>query len=637
MSTVQSWAGPSAQGHPYEFLEYKPDLSPQNIAQRRNDWLRAALDERDNWMRESKEMQALPMDILYLMGEQWPMRRPSYKASPVNNRLFRSMEQTIAILTDIRPTYEVKAHDDVFDDQAQLLTNITKAWWQKNDVDFQLAMAVIYAYLSTGFLRVAWNRNLCNGRGDFQVYPCSPYDVTPIGPAHMFQDWEGCIYEAVRSVAWFRRNFPGAGGLVQPDMGLSRYTKPMGKPGHMGGSQFDMLSPQAQRWVGKPREFGDSAISQAWYREFWIKDYSLNISKNVIRMGEPGTNWYYEVQPNQPLYPRGRLIITGGQDLIPLYDGPNFFWHGKFPFVPIRLKPVPWQFHGISELRSKIPLQDIVNTILAGTLDMIKKAINPPLLFPDNAFSDAVKNSMDPSMPNAKIGYNPMAPNKPEYQTAPQLPNYVQNTLMYTQNEQDDDSGLLDVSGLARKKVTPAGDTLQGLKEQQQTIMRLRGRYMEIGLQDLGELMVPSFCQFYTLKRRMWMFGRSGVTYQDVYDGNLSSLTPYGRDSREHAMNFSFEVVSGSALKLNQNDDQMLAMALRRQGDMDRKTLYQQLDMERLYVNVEKQLKEEQEQQIMQLQEASMRANMGMAGNNGAAPVHKGVGAHNPEKLLTPA
>lgn len=598
----------------------------------------------------------MPYDIMYLMGEQWPMRRPSYKASPVNNRLLRSMEQTVAILTDIRPIYEVKSNDSLFDDQATLMTKIIKAWWIKNDVDFQLAMAVIYAYLTTGFLRIVWNRNLCNGRGDFQVYPCSPYDVTPIGPAHRFQDWEGCIYEAIRPVAWFRRNFPGPGSMIQPNLELTRYAKPLQKPGNMGSIQFERLSPQMQNWVGSPREYGESAIAQTWYREFWIKDYSINTSQNVIRMGEPGTNWYYEVKPNHPLYPRGRLIMTGGSEHHVLYDGPNFFWHGKFPFVPIRLKPVPWQFHGISELRSKIPLQDIVNTILAGVLDMIKKAVNPPLLFPDNAFSDAIKNTLDPNMPNAKIGYNPMAAGKPEWQNPPMLPQYVSNMVQYAQNEMDDDSGLLDLSAIARKKVSPAGDTLEQLKESQQTIMRLRGRYIEIAVRDLGDQMTPNFCQFYTLNRRMWMFGRLGVTSQDVFDANLRTMVPAGKDPIEHAAMFSFEVTNGSLLNVNQGDQRMLAMALRRQKDMDRKTLYQQLDMEQLYDQVKKGLDDEQNDANMQQLQA-LKLAQGAAAQAPPAPdgsqaeppqlqpparggdiqTHKGVGAHSPEKLMTPS
>ncbi len=594
-------------------------------------------------MRDSKEMNNLPTDIAYLLGEQWPTNRPKYKASPVNNRLMRSMEQTVAILTDIRPTFEVKANDAIFDDQATLLTKTVKCWWADNDVDFQLAMSIIYAYLTTGFLRIVWNKQLCNGRGDFQVYPLSPFEVKPIGPAHRFGDWEGAIYESVRNVAWFRRMFPGPGSSVQADMALSRYAKPMMRPNNMSSAGFDQLSLQAQRWVGSPREFGESAIAQAWYREFWIRDYSINTSNNVIQMGTPNTNWAYEVKPGYPLYPRGRLIITGGGPMHVMYDGPNYFWHGKFPFIPIRLKPVPWQFHGISELRSKIPLQDIVNSILAGTLDMIKKSINPALMFPDDAFSDAIKNTLDPNMPNAKIGYNPMSPGKPEWQSPPQLPSYVQNTLLYSQNEMDDDSGLLDLGGLARKKVTPAGDTLQGLKESQQTIMRLRGRFVEISVGDLGDQMVPNFCQFYTLSRRMWMFGRSGVTSQDVFDANMASLVPHGRDPAHHAMGFSFKIVPGSLLNLDKNDNRMMAMALRRQGDMDRKTMYTEINLPELYSNVEKGLKQEQQDQLklqQQAQAGAMAAQMGAPPPSiapppgGQAPVHDGKGSDNPANLL---
>jgi hypothetical protein len=604
-------------------------------------------------MRDSKEIQNLPTDIIYLMGDQWPTRRPSYKASPVNNRLLRSMEQTVAILTDIRPIYDVKAHEDTWDDQAELLTKITKSWWLKNDIDFQLSMAIIYAYLTTGYLRIAWNKQLCGGRGDFQLYPLSPYDLIPIGPAHNLQDWEGCIYESVRNVSWFRRNFPGPGSFVQPDDSLSRYSKPFQRPRQAGALNFDMLSPQMQRWVGSPREYGESSIAQAWYREFWIKDYSVNVSSNVVKMGTPGTNWYYEVKPGGPLYPRGRLIITGGTDLYPLYDGPNFFWHGKFPFVAIRLKPVPWQFHGISELRSKIPLQDIVNTVLAGTLDMIKKAVNPPFLFPDSAFSDAIKNALDPNMPNAKIGYNPMAPSVPQWQNPPVLPNYVSNMGIYAQNEMDDDSGLLDVQGLARKKVTPAGDTLQGLKETQQTIMRLRGRYMEMAVRDIGDQMVPNEMQFYTLSRRMWLFGRSGVTSQDVFDGNTSTMVPAGRRAEDHAQNFFFDIGGGGTmLNVNQQNNQMIAIALRRTGDMSRKTLYKELDMQSLYDNVEKELDEEQDKQAKRLLAAQAGQTLTGAGGGGGMPelppppgagspaggppAHKGKGTDNPMNLLKP-
>jgi len=67
---------------------------------------------------------------------------------------------------------------------------------------------------------------------------------------------------------------------------------------------------------------------------------------------------------------------------------------------------------------------------------------------------------------------------------------------------------------------------------------------------------------------------------------------------------------------------------------MDRKTLYSEIDMASLYNHVEKNLKEEQQQQI----QAQMAAQMGMAGApapGGQAPVHQGMGSDNPANLLT--
>lgn len=623
---ADSWLGNTAS-HPFELIEYRPGSSPQSVNERRREWLDCAYNEAQSWIKESNEAQEMPKQILYLLGQQWTQRRPSYKAAPVNNRLLRSMEETIAILTDIRPVFTVKSNSKIFDDQADLMTNITRAWWMKNRVEFKLAQALMYAYLTTGFLRIVWDRNLCEGRGDFALQPLSIYELLPIGPQHSLQDWEGCIYEGVRTISWFRRTFPVEGSRVRPSGNLMRYAKPLQRSRTMGQTQFDMLAPQMQRWVGSPRSYGESVVAQAWYREFWVRDFSLNISNNVVKMG--GGNWGYEVNPGEMLYPRGRLIITGGDNYEVMYDGPNYLWHGKWPFVMLRLKPMPWQVHGISSLKSKIPLQDIVNQILAGVLDTIKKAVNPPLLFQENSFSPAVQAAMDPNMPNAKIGYSNLTSQPPQYQTPPQLPSYVQNTLQYAQNEMDDDSGLIDLGGLGRKKVTPAGDTLDALKEGQQTLMRSQGRYIDYAVMDLGEQMVPNFFQFYTLERRMWMFGVGGVTFQDVFDGNTASLVPSGIPAKEHARMFSFDVVSGSLLKINQQEDALLAMALRRQGDMDRKTLYQQLDLEKVYEQVKTGLEEEQQQQ-MQLGGLG-----GPLGGGMPMPAHKmGKGSDNVQNLL---
>lgn len=579
--------------NPVEYLEFRKDLTPEQNHLRRKMWCRFAFEEGKHFMKGSEEVQKADEYIGYLLGKQWPKNRPSYKAAPINNRLLRQMEKLEAVLTDLKPAYEVATLNESFDEQAEILTKTTKAWWTLQDNDLRLAMAIIHAYLSTGYLRIKWNPTLMGGMGDFQLEPLGISEVMPIGPAWELQEWEGVIYRAVRPLSWFRRTFPTRGHLVKPSDEYSSYQMAFNRPRWIGQHSFDLLSPQMKRILGGGSKRIDSVNPQAAYTEFWIRDWSRNTSNEEILMGPSNTNWSYKVPPGGLLYPRGRVLLTGGDTFEVMDDGPNPRWHGRWPFVPIRLKPVPWQFHGISEMMTKIPHQDIVNHILAGILDMIKKAINPPLMFPNNAFSPAVRQNMDPSMPNAKIGYSPMAPNKPEYAKPPELPSFVYQTLLYVQNEMDDDSGLLDLHGMSRKKVTPAGDTLEELKENQQTIMRLRGRFIEAPMREIGEQMIPNFMQMYTLQRRMFMLGAGGVTAEDVFDWKPKTMVPEGVPPEEHIKKFVFTIQPGSLLNTNKGNEAALKMGLRQSGDYSLKSLFEDLGIGNKYEKVVRELKEE--------------------------------------------
>lgn len=653
ISVISDQAAPST--FPLDYLnQYQPNMPTAEYRRRLKDWCFAAYEEGEIYLKGTKEAQEVSRELSYLLGEQWPSRRPTYKAAPINNVLLRSMERTVAVLTDIRPAYEVKAVDELFAPQALTLTKATRSWWLMQDVDFQLTMAVIHAYLSTGYLRLVYNKFL----RDMQVQPLGIHEILPIGsPCHDLQLWDGVIYRSIRPISWFMREFPTEGAFVKPSREHSRYSKEVSRPGYLPQTAWDYMSPQMKRIIGGPAQFGASVVAQAPYREFWFRDYSLNVSRNDVTMGKAGSNWSYVVKPGQPLYPRGRLVITGGDDMHCVYDGPNFFWHSRWPFIPVRLKPIPFQFHGLSELRTKLPMQDIINHILAGVLDMIKKAINPAFLFPENAFSRATASAMDPSMPNAKIAYSQSAMGQAiQWANPPVLPAYVPNMIQYMENAIDDDSGLLDLTSMAKKKVTPASDTLASLMEGQQTVMRLRGRNMCQPIREMGRQNVSNFMQFYTLKKRMWLLGKDGITFEDVYDWDPDTMVPAGVDPYEHIQKFPFLVGESSLLNVNQTEKKLQSFALRRQGDYSRKQLFEDLDIGHLYDKVEKELKEEfhvklDEQAAIQESVAAAGAAGGIPDTDGGGigtgggsvangpgagdvPTHQGMGADNPANIL---
>jgi hypothetical protein len=283
-----------------------------------------------------------------------------------------------------------------------------------------------------------------------------------------------------------------------------------------------------------------------------------------------------------------------------------------FPFAALRLNRVPWQWPGISEFRNQIPLQDVMNNILAGIMDAVKKAVNPPLVAPDNAFGQAVKRNLDPNMPGAKVFYSPASIAPPQYAPAPALPSFVFQTMLYAQQELDAQSGFIDLSSVSRRGIIPAADTMEQMKEGQQTMVRLKVRYIESFLKDIGQQFVPNLFQFYTMKRRIQTLGEEGKTFED-FDYDPGTMIPAGVPAEEHWRQFQFLIQPGSLLKSSRTPQQMLMLNLRRMGDMDRENMLEALDLGGLAESVKKNLQAEGQDFLINL----IRQKMGGAGGGG--------------------
>lgn len=539
-------------------------------------WLEAAYEEARFELSQNEEIKKVEKYIEYIAGKQWPSRRPSYRASPTNNRIWRLLWEMISLLTDIRPVFEIKAMKKEYEEQAQMLNKVTRSWWLNSDADMSLAMIIIYAILTTGYGKLTWDEELRNGMGDMDLMPLGPKEVLTLKPRHTLQSAQAVIYKSIRPLGWFKQKFGSAGHRVAADPGFSRYASEPGRPSHIPSMIFDGLSPQMKHVVGDPGKVSDSAYPQALYREFWIKDWTYNTSSAPVSLGRPKSNWHYVVQPGQRLYPRGRLLAMGGEHV--LYDGPNPYWHGQYPFAVLRMNAVPWQFLGLSDMGPLIPLQDIVNNILAGVLDMIKKAVNPGFYGPKNAFSESTWDSIDWSMPGMKTGYNPMTTQKPEFAPQPQLPSFVMQTLQTVSREMDQSSGIAAISEMMRKKQVPSGDTIEQMKDAQQTPLRLKGRNIEIFLRDLGSQNIFNIFQFYSAERRMFMLGQEGLTFED-FDWDPGTAVPAGVSPEQHAKSFQFMVQPGTLLNANRIAEARQFAQLRIMGDMDRITFLKKLDM----------------------------------------------------------
>lgn len=550
-------------------------------------WLNAAFEEAMYENAQSEELQAMSRYIDYLMGKQWPKGRASYKSKPVNNRIWSLFWEMVALLTDLRPTVDTKATRTEFDAAAAAITSATHAWWLESDADQDLVMAIIYAILSTGWTKLEWDASLRNGWGDFNLLPISPNHVAALRvQGYDIDTAQAVVYYTPQPLNFFRRRFrqrrqgaTGTGFEVTADAQLSNWVLPPKPPKHLTPYQFSQLSLGMQRKLAGPAQMMGSSFPMAWYKEFWIKDETTNERSTEVLMGDPYSNWCYRVAPGDPLYPRGRLLVQGGNVI--LYDGPNPYWHGTHPFGCLRMNIVPWSFHGLSDLKSLCDLQDVTNNILAGVMDMVKRALNPGFTAPKNAFTDAEWRSMDWSMPGFKAAYAIQSQTPPSFAPSPQLPAWVFQVLGLADRAMDTTSGLATINEIIRKRQLPSADTIEQARQTQQTPIRLKGRNIEVYLRRHGRQNQWNMLQFYTSDRRMFLQDRPGDPLKpfDWQPQEFLKVDGKPENPQDVARHMVFTIPPGSLLGVNRIEQSALYMNLRKLNALSIQTLWKQLEL----------------------------------------------------------
>jgi hypothetical protein len=561
-------------------------------------WTTAAYEEADLDRRSNEELKRLGQFIDYIEGQMWKGNRASYKSKPVNPKVGDNFWELHGLLTDIKPIMDVKSGngDKAYVEAAAVINKGIRAWAYKNRYNARLALNVCWGILTSSFCKWQWNPDLAHEEGDLEAKVYGPKDVLLLKPDvdDPVQSSLCLIGERPVSLSWLKKKYPTRGHLAVADMKYSAYTTPTQAPAHVNSLLWDVMSPAVKYKIGGQPETKASSFPMALHQEFWFPDYQTNVSNVTVTMGKG--NWKYEVKPMGRLYPRGRVITKAGGHV--MEDQCNPYWHGQKPFTMLRLNVVPWSVYGSSDVKNWIHLQDIMNQILAGVLDMIKRAVNPGFFAPRNAFTETVWASIDFAKPGEKAAYSPNAAHEPKFAPAPNLPGYVMQAYQIVERALEQMSGKSAANQMMGKKQIPGSDGIEAIQMMRTTPVRVKSRNIEGFIEDGGNLMVPNMIQFYTEKRRMSMMGRSGTTDAD-FDWDPGTIIPAGTPPQEFIRAFNYHVKPGSLLATEKRGKIMDALQLRKQGDLDRKTLFRIIDEEGLDVEeVEKNLKKEMQEKI---------------------------------------
>lgn len=494
-------------------------------------WLSDAIIEGDAINSSDPNYDKIERGMRYVSGDQFPAPDqppfPQYMEPMSFDYCSKAMKAHASALTDLKPTFGWRSLNPKYQMHAQQLNMLAVAWWLNRQADLAFSDAVKIAWAAgTADMMIEWNPGLSGG-GDHDVIPKDPRDTLPWRPGRYGdeQSWQGVIFREIWSVNTLRDKYQYHAASIQTtDDSLlgsikgiffrrpAQFQTPADPLSNLGGGS---------RMAGPPRS-GDCIL----YRTY-LDDRTRNMSSRPITMGEK--SFAYIVEPGGYLYPNKRLIIST-QDLI-LFDGPNPYWHGKFPFARLHLWKLPWHFLGQSALASLTPVQNGIN--LAGKhMKMgIEQWMDRQVVLDRSAVSEATAKAYDSRKPGFtfKLKSNVIDPTKVVHKLDGPEPQVLAQNFAWFQDLCARFESLAGTGNLEQllqmRSQLPSGDTLEKYQEMLTPELRMEGRMMEAFLRRIsGQICFNTF-QFMDSSRRIAILGDAGLLLED-FDFEPDSLVP---------------------------------------------------------------------------------------------------------------
>ena len=571
-----------------------------------------AYEEASSVQKDNPEIKQIEDSIDYLCGLQYKQDMPSYRSKPITNEALWNFWETIGLLTDIKPVFHIKAVGvDGNYSQTEKILNAQAKWWAKTtNFNRKMSFWTMYAMMTTAPVRLYWDRFAKGDSGDpydadISMENLKTRELLRLGHGGSYQGDEMLIFRKMRTLNWIKRRYPKMGHLVRPDEAKSRFSVEGSMPVTVAPELFQQLSPQMKRLTGgSEKSSAPSVFPLAEVCEYWMKDDTINDSRNTIWMGPENAPWGYWVKPGQMLYPRGRIIVRS--HAVTLYDEPNPYYHRKRPFVPLALYDVPWQDYAMSVVSPWTKSNDILNQILAGVLDSVKKALRPALMAPKSAINPEALRQIDSSKPNLKVSYNSNAATAPQWQTPPNVPGYVFNAYGIVEKSMKRGSGAAAMDEAGSKKQVPGADTMDRITFGKTVNVRMMAGNLENSTDELGELWTGCALQFYDAGHRSELLGEKGLAKEDM-DERPGSLIPDGTHEEAYVRRFKFECEKGTMLGFQRQDRTQVGFALRKNKDLSRKGLFNLLDWNINQDENEAQLMEEAKQMAQAMAAAGVQ------------------------------
>lgn len=560
-------------------------------------WLKEWTQEGDLINRSDPSYDGIERAFEYVVGEQrsQDQRKLKYLPQIVINETRKAMQAHVSAITDFEPVVGWKGPPEA-QLQADLLNKYLLAEWITLMLDLDLGDCVKYSLAGgTGDLMIDWDPHIPLG-GGHQFSARDPRDTLPLRPSYgrSVQSWEGVCFREEHSVNVLKGMYPTKQNLFKAAsdsslgkiagrfrMGLSRLLSP--------ADPLDSITGGAAASARRLRR-GSVVVYRGYFH-----DRTRNLTGKPFTMGDPAANWSYVVQPGQPLYPRGRLLVATDDAII--FDGPNTYFHGLYPFARLKLWSVPWQFLGVPLFNDLMPIQDAINDTVHDVRLGIQQWVNPDITYNRNAVSEATMKLMDPRRPGKRVKVVPGFgdPWTKEKGPEPQILQMGIELWEKLTTKFESLAGTANLQALLQLRQMPSADTIEKYYNALTPEIRNEARTVEAFLRDVSEIMKPNYFQYLSKAKRVQILGNAGQSLVD-FDFDPNTLVPglkpgdpkytpeldvntTSRDQRAMfvANQLQFVVAPNSVLAIDATEKKMMRLQLARMGYYDFWSLHETL------------------------------------------------------------
>lgn len=527
-----------------------------------------------NWQAPS--YMARPSDRLAFckdqkeIGEQWVQAQSSYKDIPkalsiisgecddivsdtrsgINTaRLKRDSREVIGSLSNIRPFWGYTSDAKFYDKSAAMMNKTARAVYLESFFDRALKGALQYSLLTgDGYIWPKYRRGpVPRSEGKLEFDYLGALDVLPVQMPRNNNLQEAYVVTISDFTPVYRAHsmFP----MFQDKL------KPMAKRRYRGTTATGRRMSLAEKFkFGSRRDSFMELYCDLNYQ--YILDQSINTTGAMIKMGQPGTSWEYDVpyvgmkiKLREPLsgnvfsrdalpedcyiYPYRRVMIFTDDCL--MYDGPAWDWHKMVPVFRFSLDR--WVHEGTGKilLKDGYEYQNAINELERGAQTVAKARMRPGMTYDVGSggqINQQTAEALDPFAPDKRVGVDTSGGgDKPAFmpilpQWLLEVPEFQFKLLERHDAGMDYQLGLKDIQALMKARANASSSDMDKFSDASAgPVVQDISRDMEAPMQQIGEAVKYLILQYMTTKRVMQYVGEDGVT-SETFDHDPDSLIP---------------------------------------------------------------------------------------------------------------